>query len=589
VCEPANACGNSVLEAGEGCDDGNTTAGDGCSAACKIETGNPCGPGGAVSCQSGVCDVSSGAPGVCEPANVCGNSVLDVGEGCDDGNTTAGDGCNGSCKVENGSVCGPGGGSSCQSGICDTTTDIPGICEPANTCGNSVLEAGEGCDDGNVTAGDGCNGSCKVETGNPCGPGGSSSCQSGVCDTTGGAPGVCEAANVCGNGKLESGEGCDDGNTSANDGCSAACKIEDGSACSTDPTGNTGNASCESGVCDLSGGAPGVCEPANSCGNSVLETGEGCDDGNTSNGDGCNISCKIESGNPCGPGGGSSCESGICDTSGGAPGVCENANSCGNSLLDTGEGCDDGNNTAGDGCNGSCRIESGHPCGPDGSSTCESGVCDQTSGPPGICEPDHTCGNSKLEEGEGCDDGNTTAGDGCNGSCRIESGNACNADPVGVTGNASCVSNLCDTTSGAPGTCEEAGACGNGKLEAGEGCDDGNATAGDGCDSACKVEPGESCNETAPGATGGDSCSSGRCDEAKKTCEPAMTCDTCGHSGEPACPAECGAGIVVSGGGCGCSGTGSETTAGTALFVGLVLMALARRRRQGDRSAPDVR
>lgn len=34
---PASTCGNSMLEGLEGCDDGNTTAGDGCDATCKVE------------------------------------------------------------------------------------------------------------------------------------------------------------------------------------------------------------------------------------------------------------------------------------------------------------------------------------------------------------------------------------------------------------------------------------------------------------------------------------------------------------------------------------------------------------------------
>ena len=38
------------------------------------------------------------------------------------------------------------------------------------------------------------------------------------------APRPCPGA--CGNGKLETGEGCDDGDTVANDGCNANCKIE---------------------------------------------------------------------------------------------------------------------------------------------------------------------------------------------------------------------------------------------------------------------------------------------------------------------------------------------------------------------------
>jgi cysteine-rich repeat protein len=35
---PASVCGNSTVESLEGCDDGNTTAGDGCSATCQFET-----------------------------------------------------------------------------------------------------------------------------------------------------------------------------------------------------------------------------------------------------------------------------------------------------------------------------------------------------------------------------------------------------------------------------------------------------------------------------------------------------------------------------------------------------------------------
>ncbi|MEA3249304.1 MAG: fibronectin type III domain-containing protein, partial [Patescibacteria group bacterium] len=37
----AAVCGNGIIEAGEGCDDGNTTSGDGCSATCQVEGGPP--------------------------------------------------------------------------------------------------------------------------------------------------------------------------------------------------------------------------------------------------------------------------------------------------------------------------------------------------------------------------------------------------------------------------------------------------------------------------------------------------------------------------------------------------------------------
>ena len=61
------------------------------------------------------------------------------------------------------------GGSSAECGmsgpcgadhVCDTT-ESPPACEPADTCGNGVVEANEECDDGNPLDGDACNHECK--------------------------------------------------------------------------------------------------------------------------------------------------------------------------------------------------------------------------------------------------------------------------------------------------------------------------------------------------------------------------------------------------------------------------------------------
>jgi cysteine-rich repeat protein len=69
-----------------------------------------------------------------------------------------------------------------------------------------------------------------------------------------------EAATVCGNNTVESGEVCDDGNTVFGDGCSANCLSNE------------------------------------TCGNGYIDTaiGEGCDDGNTVSGDGCSANCQLE-------------------------------------------------------------------------------------------------------------------------------------------------------------------------------------------------------------------------------------------------------------------------------------------------------
>ena len=99
------------------------------------------------------------------------------------------------------------------------------------------------------------------------------------------------------------------------------------------------------------------------CGNGILESGEACDDGNVTDGDGCESNCTITQIIPI----------------------------CGNGILESGEACDDGNVTDGDGCESNCTITQIIPI----------------------------CGNGILESGEACDDGNVTDGDGCESNCTI--------------------------------------------------------------------------------------------------------------------------------------------------------------------------
>ncbi len=215
-------CGDGTVGAAEGCDDMNTTNGDGCSDICQLETGYVC----------------TGAPSTCMIA--CGNGTIDAvaGETCDDMNMTAGDGCSATCRVETGFLC----------------TGTPSVC--ARHCGNGVVNAsvGETCDDMNTMGGDGCSATCGVEAGFVCT----------------GAPSTCVMA--CGNGTLEApDEQCEDGNTAAGDGC-AMCRFESGSYCT---------------------GLPSVCA-ASVCGNSTVDGGESCDAGDTMSGDGCSSNCAIE-------------------------------------------------------------------------------------------------------------------------------------------------------------------------------------------------------------------------------------------------------------------------------------------------------
>lgn len=74
-------CGNKVIDSPEACDDGNTIAGDGCSADCMtIEPGWQC--------------PTPGSP--CTPK--CGdNYIITPIEGCDYGTTPQGPGCSSTC------------------------------------------------------------------------------------------------------------------------------------------------------------------------------------------------------------------------------------------------------------------------------------------------------------------------------------------------------------------------------------------------------------------------------------------------------------------------------------------------------------
>jgi cysteine-rich repeat protein len=89
----------------------------------------------------------------------CGNNHVDLGEQCDDGDTTSGDGCSSSCQTEVAPGNNGGGGGGGQGG----TPPPPVEVEPEVVCGNSIEEEGETCDDGNILNNDGCSYLCQIE------------------------------------------------------------------------------------------------------------------------------------------------------------------------------------------------------------------------------------------------------------------------------------------------------------------------------------------------------------------------------------------------------------------------------------------
>lgn len=360
-------------------------------------------------------------------------------------------------------------------------------------CGNGFIEQGEECDDGNTVSGDNCDSQCRRA---PCAPN-------------------CGTAARCGDGLIQEGEICDDGNTQSGDGCDAQCRSE------VPVCGNgavEGDEECDDGNIEVGDGCDPNCalEAAPVCGNGLVEAGETCDDGNTVGGDGCSPTCQTEPLDTCGDGfrdPNEECDDGNRVAGDGCDPNCrsEAAPRCGDGTLDPGEGCDDGNNINGDGCDAACRPEAEARCGNgivDPGEGCDDGNRRAGDGCDANCQPEvvDRCGNGIRDPGEGCDDGNRRNGDGCDQNCQPEAMDRCGngiRDP-----GEGCDDGNRRNGDGCDANCqsEAMDRCGNGVRDPGEGCDDGNRRAGDGCDANCQpeaiaacgngvIEPGEGCDD----------------------------------------------------------------------------------------------
>ena len=125
---------------------------------------------------------------------------------------------------------------------------------------------------------------------------------------------------VCGNGQLEEGEACDDGNMASDDACPNTCK----NAFCGDDLVWTGMEQCEDGNEDNTDACV-ACQDAK-CGDGFVWAGmEECDDGNNDDTDGCTSQCK--------------------------------AIVCGDGMVGGAEECDDGNTDKADGCSEICSHE----------------------------------------------------------------------------------------------------------------------------------------------------------------------------------------------------------------------------------------
>jgi choice-of-anchor A domain-containing protein len=152
---------------------------------------------------------------------------------------------------------------------------------------------------------------------------------------------------VCGDGRMDPGESCDDGNTDNTDSCTNSCEAGICGDGFVQP-GET----CDDGNHDNGDACTNVCEPAE-CGDGYIQPGEICDDGNASNNDACTNACEPAE---CGDGfmqPGEECDDGNTNTNDSCTSYCTTAE-CGDGIVGPGEDCDDGDHDNNDGCTDTC-------------------------------------------------------------------------------------------------------------------------------------------------------------------------------------------------------------------------------------------
>lgn len=529
-------CGNSEIDQGEHCDDGNTDDGDGCSAECLDEgciEDTPGFPGvplcdDGVACTIDTCNVSTSS---CEHEFLCDDGIACTTDACVDDvcqSTPVNESCDDSdictdniCTVGVGCTF-PNNTASCDDGLFCTTDDV---CD-AGTCVGSARD----CSDGIECTVDGCDE-------------GSDSCTATPDDNACSNDAFCDGVETC-----DAGSGCVAGTdvdcSDLDDVCLEGVCDEGTDACGTDPANEDGscddglasteNDRCVNGICmgddiDCSDGIDCTIDRFNeeieACesipDNTICDNGDFCDGAETCSAiSGCVVPDPIDC-----SGSGDQCNTGVCD---------EASDACVAQPSNEGASCDDGL---------FCTAVD----------TCEAGVC---SGAARSCDDAVVCTvDSCDEDGDACvntaSNGNCDDGLFCNGSEVCDETLDCQA---GIAPDCSglddqCVTGVCD---------EDTDACATDNANEGLTCDDGAfCTVDEVCTSGVCAGAARDCSDDGVACTVGscneidDSCSNNAddsvCDDGV-FCNGAETCDVV---------TDCQAGVAVD-----CSGLDDQCAIG---------------------------
>jgi cysteine-rich repeat protein len=363
---------------------------------------------------------------------------------------------------------------------------------------------------------------------------------------------------ACGNGIVDPGEDCDDGNTLDGDCCSATCQFEAADSPCPDGMYCNGDETCDgAGTCQA--GTPVDCSDGVDCtDDSCDEVNDVCvndpndlnctDDGLFCTGDAfCDAVAVMDcsfTGDPCDVGS-------ICNE---ATDTCDRVPGCGDGIVDPGEDCDDGNTLDGDCCSATCQFEAADsPC-PDGM----------------YCNGDETCdgaGTCQAGTPVDCSDGVGCTVDSCD-----EATDSCDNTPD---------DDLCDNGVFCDGTdvCDSVNDCQPGTAVD---CDDGVGCTDDSCDEdndVCVNDPNDlNCTDDGLFCTGDAFCDAVMdCSAAGDPCDAGTVCneetDTCDTGGG-------GGGCELRPPGSGRSGMSNATSP---ILILLCLCALLIRKRRRNR------